>query len=110
MIPENVNFAVNAKYAARCSIAMVCPIKPQRPTRRCRHRAIAERALKFHRIGAMLQVSPKRLTLFGTEQSVSGVAEPGQNVAVPVEAAIEGGRHNRHIGEYTRNLGDPLWC
>ena len=37
--------------------------------------------------------------LLGAEKSVAGVAEPGENVALPVEAAVERRGDDRHVGK-----------
>jgi hypothetical protein len=44
---------------------------------------------QVHRPGSMLQMSQmKTARLLGAEEAVAGVAKPGQDVAVPVEAAV----------------------
>src|SRR5215510_3836265 len=47
--------------------------------------------------------------LFGAEKAIAGVAEPGQDVAVRVETAVERSGDDRHIRENRRHIVDAFW-
>ena len=73
---------------ARCSIATECPTKPPPPTRRCRRRR-SPNGRSSSPCSCNVSGEPqRRAPLLGAEEAISGVTEPREDVAVPVEATV----------------------
>src|SRR5215471_8750021 len=94
---------------APCWIAVVCPTRPLPPTRRCRRRR-SPNERSSSPSSCNVSSNPPKAPLLGAEETVSGVAEPREDVTVTVKAAIKRRRDDRYIGEDARNLSDPLRC